>query len=52
MGRQFYLVLGLFLLELQYLWMDGKSDAKDFEDGNINIQSNSGSLDKDLRKKG
>jgi hypothetical protein len=43
MGRQCYLVLDLFLLELQCLGWTEKSDAKDIEDGNINIESNLGS---------
>ena len=42
MSRQCYLVLDLFLLELQCLGWTEKSDAKDIEDGNINIESNLG----------
>ena len=43
MGRQCYLVLNLFLLELQCLgWTENPMPKKDIEDGNINIESNFG----------
>jgi hypothetical protein len=43
MSRQCYLVLDLFLLELQYLgWTENPMPKKDIEDGNINIESNLG----------